>query len=398
MKVREQVSVLGQREGGLSSPPRVLLVVEQLRRRIPGGIGTYARGLVQGFVTAPERYPAPEIVLLASRAPRGRNRHGGSDPLEGFGLETSISRLPGPALTRAWDLGIVRAPPNYDAVHSTSPAFPPLQRNRGAARVASVVAVHDLAWRRLPETATRRGRTWHDAALKRALRTADAFVVPSQMTGADLAEAGAPPSKINVIPYGADHLSHPDAERTEDLLRRLGVGGEFLLSVGTLEPRKNLRRLLEAYGEARSQLPEDWPLLVVGPTGWKNDSSPMDPAGVHSLGSVDDGILAGLYERARLLAYVPLMEGYGFPPLEAMQRGTPVVASHGVPSVTEAPGAEVAFMVDPTDVGSIEAGLVAAATDSAERLQVVNRGLSLVRRRTWYRTAIDHVNLWSSFQ
>jgi glycosyltransferase involved in cell wall biosynthesis len=178
----------------------------------------------------------------------------------------------------------------------------------------------------------------------------------------------------------------------------LGVGGEFLLSVGTLEPRKNLRRLLEAYGAARSQLPEDWPLLVIGPTGWKNDFVSTDPAGVHRLGSVDDGILAGLYARARLLAYVPLLEGYGFPPLEAMQRGTPVVASHGVPSVTEAPGAEAAFMVDPTDVGSIEAGLVAAAAVSSQRLQVVNRGLSLVRFRTWRRTAVDHADLWSSFQ
>jgi glycosyltransferase involved in cell wall biosynthesis len=108
--------------------------------------------------------------------------------------------------------------------------------------------------------------------------------------------------------------------------------------------------------------------------------------------------LAGLYARARLLAYVPLMEGYGFPPLEAMQRGTPVVASHGVPSVTEAPGAEAAFMVDPTDVEAITAGLVAAATDGSQRLRVVNRGLSLVRHRTWHRTAVDHANLWSSFQ
>jgi glycosyltransferase involved in cell wall biosynthesis len=398
VKVREQVSGPSAGAGDLSLPPRVLLVVEQLRRRVPGGIGTYARGLIQGFVTAPKSYPSPEITLLASRAPRGRTRHHGSDPLEGFGLETSISRLPSPALTRAWDLGIVRASPNYDAVHSTSPAFPPLQRNRGAARVASVVAIHDLAWRRLPETATRRGRSWHDAVLKRALRTADAFVVPSRMTGADLAEAGAAPSKINVIPYGADHLPHPDAERTAALLRSLGVGGEFLLSVGTLEPRKNLRRLLKAYGAARSQLPEDWPLLVVGPTGWKNDFASIDAAGVHRLGSVDDGILAGLYARARLLAYVPLMEGYGFPPLEAMQRGTPVVASHGVPSVTEAPGAEAAFMVDPTDVEAITAGLVAAATDGSQRLRVVNRGLSLVRHRTWHRTAVDHANLWSSFQ
>ena len=200
-----------------------------------------------------------------------------------------------------------------------------------------------------------------------------------------------------MIPYGADHLPPPDARRTAALLRSLGVGGEFLLSVGTLEPRKNLRRLLIAYCAARPQLPEKWPLLVVGPNGWNNDSSSIDLVGVHRLGSVDDEVLAGLYVWAYLLADGPTWKATG-PPLEAMQRGTPVVASRGVPSVTEAPGAEVAFMVDPTDVGSIEAGLVSAATDGSERLRVVNRGLSLVRRRTWYRTAIDHAALWSSFQ
>jgi glycosyltransferase involved in cell wall biosynthesis len=396
--VREQISIPGSSARDISSSPRVLLVVEQLRRRIPGGIGTYARGLIRGLAEAPDGRTAPEITLLASRAPRRSTQHNGSDPLEGFGLATSISRLPGPALTRAWDHRILRAPPSYDVVHSTSPAFPALRQTGSSARGASVVAIHDLAWRRLPETTTRRGRSWHDAVLQRALRAADAFVVPSEMTSSDLAEAGAPSSRINVIPYGADHLAHPDVERTEALLDRLGVGAEFLLSVGTLEPRKNLSRLLIAYGAARSKLPERWPLLIVGPTGWKNDFTSIDPAGVHRLGSVDEGVLAGLYARARLLAYVPLLEGYGFPPLEAMRRGTPVVASHGVPSIIEASGAEAAFMVDPTDIGSIEAGIVAAATDSDQRLRVVNRGMSLVRHRTWHRTAVDHADLWLSFQ
>ena len=75
-----------------------------------------------------------------------------------------------------------------------------------------------------------------------------------------------------------------------------------------------------------------------------------------------------------------------------------MVASYGVPSVTEAPGDEVAFMVDPTDVEAIKVGLVEAATDSYQRLRLVNRGLSLVRYRTWHRTAVDHADLWSSFQ
>jgi glycosyltransferase involved in cell wall biosynthesis len=395
----EERSISGPGVQNANSSPRVLLVVEQLRRRVPGGIGTYARGLIQGFAdraTGPR--PSPRITLLASRLPRRGLRPNVSDPLERFGLETAISRLPGPVLTRAWDLGLVRAPATYNTVHSVSLAVPPRRQNQGACHAASVVAIHDLAWRQFPETATKHGRGWHEAALRCALRTADGFVVPSQATAKVLEEAGARPNKINVIPYGSDHLPRAEVERTEALLHRLGIGGEFLLSVGTVEPRKNLGRLVAAYAAARSRLPEKWPLLVVGPTGWSSGSSSIDPAGVYRLGEVEDGVLTGLYAKARLFAYVPLMEGFGFPPLEAMRMGTPVVTSHDVPSVVEAPEAEAALMVDPFDVESIAAGLVAAATDDDRRARVVDQGTSLVRRRTWEKTASDHAELWTSFQ
>jgi glycosyltransferase involved in cell wall biosynthesis len=115
-------------------------------------------------------------------------------------------------------------------------------------------------------------------------------------------------------PYGADHLASPDVGGTAALLHRLGIKGEFLLSVGTAEPRKKIGRLLAAYRIARLQLPEPWPFLLGGPSGARNESLSIDPVGVHRLGKLDSGILAGLYAKARLFAYVPLMEGFGFPP------------------------------------------------------------------------------------
>jgi glycosyltransferase involved in cell wall biosynthesis len=378
---------------------RVLLVVEQLRRAVPGGIGTYVRGLIQGLAEMElDPCPTPDITLHASRASRGRACLDTSDPLTRFGLEMVISRLPGRVLTRAWDVGIVRAPIGFDIVHSASLAVPPHATNSETRRGRSVVAIQDLAWRHFPETTTRRGRRWHEVAMGRALRTADAFVVPSHATADDLVQAGASPSTIRVIPYGADHLPAPDMAATAALLRRRGVGGEFLLSVGTAEPRKNLDRLMAAYAAARPSLPEPWPLLIVGPDGWRSGLSSIDPVGVKRLGEVDSRTLAGLYSRARLFAYVSLMEGFGFPPLEAMRSGIPVVVGPRVPSVTESLEDGHAVIVNPYEIDSIAEGLLRAATDEDLRASAIDRGMSHAGRRTWRTTADLHRRLWGALQ
>jgi glycosyltransferase involved in cell wall biosynthesis len=378
---------------------RTLLVVEQLRRKVPGGIGTYVRGLIQGLSeTSADGRPSFGITLHASRPSRRGGCVRTADPLVDFGLETVISRLPGRVLTRAWDVGIVCAPVGFDIVHSTSLAAPAHGAISDTRRGRSVVAVQDLAWRQFPETTSRRGRRWHEGALLRALGTADAFVVPSHATAEDLEQAGALRSTISVIPYGADHLPAPDLEQTDDLLRRHGVEGEFLLSVGTAEPRKNLGRLIAAYAVARPKLPEPWPLLLVGPAGWGSDSFSIDPVGVKRLGEVDQRVLAGLYSRARLFAFVPLMEGFGFPPLEAMRSGTPVVVSPRVPSMTEAPENGIAFVVDPHDVDSIADGLLSAATEQDLRASAIDHGISYAGRRTWNATADLHRQLWATLR
>jgi glycosyltransferase involved in cell wall biosynthesis len=377
---------------------RVLLVVEQLRRAVPGGIGTYIRGLIQGLAEVELGLCArPDLTLYASRVSCQGARLDTSDPLSSFGLEMVVSRLPGPLLTRAWDVGIVSAPIGFDIVHSASLAVP-RGANGETRRGRSVVSVQDLAWRHFPETTTRRGRRWHEDAMRRALRTADSFVVPSHATAHDLVQAGASSSSISVIPYGADHLPPSDPEGVAALLRRRGVEGEFLLTVGTAEPRKNLDRLMAAFAVARPSLPGPWPLLVVGPEGWRGNSSSIDPVGVERLGEVDSRILAGLYSRARLFVYVPLMEGFGFPPLEAMRAGTPVVVSSRVPSVTEALEDGIAFVVDPYRIDSIAEGLLSAATNEDLRASAIDQGMSYARQRTWKAAADLHRQLWADLQ
>jgi glycosyltransferase involved in cell wall biosynthesis len=371
----------------------VLLVVEQLRRSVPGGIGTYAGGLIGGLVRGPEDPSRTEVALLASRPPRS-----GDDPLAALGPPLVTSPWPGRLLTRAWDHGWIHAPEGYHVVHSASFAVPPLHRGRTS---QAVVTVHDVAWRFHPEATTRRGRRWHERALGRVRRSNASVVTPSRLVAADLEAVGIGADRITVIPSGADHLPPPDPVATGALLDRLGVRGPFVLTVGTLEPRKNLARLTEAYARVRPSLPGPWPLVLVGPAGWGTTPVTGGPReGVVFAGAVAPSVLAGLYGRARAFAYVPLTEGYGMPPLEAMVAGTPTVVSDRVPSVHDlgASGPAPARLVDPFDVSDVAAGLLEVLADGTRRDELTAAGTAHARRRTWAAAAERYVELWESLR
>jgi glycosyltransferase involved in cell wall biosynthesis len=352
----------------------VVLVVEQLRRAVPGGIGRYARAVIGGLASlaGAER---PRCRLYASRA--GAD----PDPLEGLGFPVLTSGWPGAALVRAWSAGFGRI--GYDAslVHAFSFAFPP-------AAAPLTVSVYDLAWRSVPDAFSARGRRFHERALRRVAGQAACAVVPSEATARALCEAGVGlgEDRIAVVEAGADHLPPADFSALGELLARLGVAGDYLLAVGTLEPRKNLARLFAAYAISRRQQAERLPLVVVGPAGWGKSVAACE--GVVFAGHVAGPVLSALYARARLVAYVPLLEGFGLPVVEAMRAGVPVVASR----VPAAGGA--AYEVDPCDVESIAEGLTAVGGDEATRARLVAAGRARVAPLTWRAAAENHLALW----
>jgi glycosyltransferase involved in cell wall biosynthesis len=384
------------------------IVVEQLRRSVPGGIGTYARGLLQGLVSTESGLAPNESLLLIASGTSVK-----PDPLAELGhIWSPLRGLPiGHRVTqRGWDNRLFAAPTGLEVVHATSFAQPPRRVSVKRSERFRTMYVHDLAWRTHPDAYPETGRIWHERALARALRETDAFFVPSKATEEALREASRRNIDVRVIAEGCDHLPLFDAasnslgrskpiEQIEPNSASKEAG--YLLTVSTREPRKNLSRLLQAYTAARSELRglgSPVPTLrIVGPQGWTNaDGDPTLPAqlpeGVELIGAVSDAELAQQLHRAQAFLYVPLVEGFGLPPLEAMRACVAVVCSP-VPSVTEA-NPDAACLVDPLAVVSIADGILRVLRDDTYRAQLITAGALLASQRSWSACAAQHLEQW----
>jgi glycosyltransferase involved in cell wall biosynthesis len=208
-------------------------------------------------------------------------------------------------------------------------------------RVPTVVTVHDLAVLRNPEWFPPWTRTYAPRIVPRMIRAAARVIAVSEFTAREIEELlGIPRDRVRVVANGVEPVftsAGPGAE------------GDYVLAVGTLEPRKNLQRTIEAANRVGVEL------RVVGESGWGR----VD-AGVAWQGRVDDEELARLYRGARCLVYPSYYEGFGIPVLEALACGTPVVTSRG--SAMEEVAGDAAVLVDPLDVESIAAGIVEASS------------------------------------
>jgi len=219
---------------------------------------------------------------------------------------------------------------------------------RGPFRPAQplVVTVHDLAVLRHPRWFNRWTSTYSRIAVPRVVRAASLVIAVSEFTKRELVSLlGVAEQRVRVIPNGVEDVFNADGPRAE---------GDYVLAVGTLEPRKNLGRMAEAVrGEVR----------VVGTRGW---GGVEPPANVTWLGDVDDEELAALYRGARCLVYASLYEGFGIPVAEALACGCPIVTSRGS-AMEEIAGADAAY-VDPTSVESIRDGIERAVRPVPRRV------------------------------
>jgi len=329
------------------------------------GIGRYLRGSLDGLVEAAAG--EHEVVPFAPTSPRGLKAI--PEALAGVPVEPRLRFLP---FAHAWRQAWSRAgwPPaerflgSFDVLHYSDWMYPP---QRGGVRATTV---HDLVPLRFPEWVQGRTHSMHTAKYRDATRC-DVVFANSAFTALDVADLlGVPTEKVRVAHPGVDPHFRPDGERAD-------LRGPYVLSVATLEPRKNLGVLVSAF---RLLGRDDLKLALVGAAGWGEQPS-LDHPRIVRLGFVDEDELARLYRGASVFAYPSRFEGFGIPIVEAMASGVPVVASSHE-SMDEAAG-DAALRAGPESPEEFASAIEQALTNPAP---LVEHGLRQAERFTWLGT------------
>ena len=265
--------------------------------------------------------------------------------------------------------------------------------NTGPLSVAKqVVTIHDLSVIDRPEGFNPSFRVFYRFLLPRLARRVRAVITVSAFTRERLIEwAKILPSRVYVIPNGVDRRFSPQQiDSIERLRNALQIPSPYyILSLGSIEPRKNLPRLLAAWERIQRELPQEVWLVVAGGKGKSsvfNDVGIQNlPPRVHLTGRVADELLPALYSGALAFVYPSLYEGFGLPPLEAMACGTPVLTAN-VTAMPEVVG-DAGLLVDPYNVEAIAHGIRRLVEDSALREELRKKGLERAKQFTWERTA-----------
>jgi len=259
-----------------------------------------------------------------------------------------------------------------------------------------VATIHDLSFEHIPETFKRRSRLQLRLTVRATARRAAHVIAPSEYTRRDLLETyGLDPERVTAVPLAVAPHFRPveDAAELERVRRRYRIAGEYVLAVGSIQPRKNLTRLVRAYSalrgaRGRSNLPQ---LVLVGKKGWLYGETlrAIEEGGVRDAvvltGYVREADLPALYSGALCFAYLSYFEGFGLPPLEAMSCGAPVLTGN-LTSLPEVVG-DAGLTVDPFDTGAITEALARLVDEDALRAALRERGLRRARGFDWRDTA-----------
>lgn len=266
-----------------------------------------------------------------------------------------------------------------------------------------VITVHDLSFLRYPEFFSVRKNFWHKAlGIKKTLREADKIIAVSTNTKNDIVELlEINEDKVQVIYSGNNALKKDISEAdAKDFLAKKKISGRILLYLGTIEPRKNIINLIKAYNSLRKSGEEytDVKLVLAGASGWKNrltyrewQLSPYKND-IRFLGYVNQFEKDALYSQATLFVYPSFYEGFGFPPLEAMTYGVPVISAN-VSSLPEVVG-DAALMINPYEFSEISEAFKLILNNEDLRNSLISKGLKRAGEFSWEKTAKEYLDVF----
>ncbi|MEW5989349.1 MAG: glycosyltransferase family 1 protein [Chloroflexota bacterium] len=360
-----------------------------------GGIGRYTRELAQALAQVGHEFELrfftarpPAVLPVPNPLPTAPNIHLRRAPLDERWLYRLWYRLRLPLPVQTWT-------GRLDLFHSPDFVLPPV-----SGRIPTLVTVHDLSFVHYPETFTPALVRYLNDAVPRSVRRATHVLADSQATQADLVNLWQiDPGKITVLYSGVNPSFRPVTEREQMAALRARHyldDGPYILSVSTIQPRKNYPMLMRAFRPLAGQLPHH--LVIAGGKGWLYEEVLAEvgrlglDGRVHFLGFVADDDLPALYSGAALFAFPSLYEGFGLPLLEAMACGAPVVTSNAS-SLPEVAG-EAAVKLSPTDTAAWTEAMYTLLTHPMERARLVAAGFRQARRFTWETAARQLVEVY----
>jgi len=277
-----------------------------------------------------------------------------------------------------------------DLYHATDFVLPPK-----LPMTKTILTVHDLSFERVPEAASPSLRVYLQKVVPASVKRALHVIADSEATKQDLIELyGTPADKISVILSGVDPRFQPvtDTQQLAKVREKYNIDDRpYLFSIGTVQPRKNYSRIIEALAQVREQ-GHDIQLVIAGGRGWLEDEmydtiKRLNIADhVNLIGFADDVDIPALYSSADCVLFPSLYEGFGFPVLEGMACGTPVITAN-VSSLPEVAG-DSAIMVNPYDVDEIENAIIRVLTESDLRQSMITSGFTQAQKFTWQQSAL----------